>query len=261
MGKNSEIDLQNNFSWNRTLFSDYNEILAYYQSISCIENANKGSLLDLACGEGYLTSLYQNNFNEIVGVDAAKKYLSKAKNKVQKAKFYHSTIEDFQISKKFDNVFLLLILEHVTDPIQVLKKASSFLKNDGKMIVHVPNSNAINRRLAVKMGTLKSCDELSPFDINIVGHRRSYTRQTLTKDIEEAGLKPIKFGGIFYKMLSYSQMNWFLKNGQWESGHGWGRVEGNPIKKDWKREFCRACYEIGKEHPDDCNVIYSVIQK
>jgi len=110
------------------------------------------------------------------------------------------------------------------------------------------------------MGTLASCEELSPFDINIAGHRRSYSMKTFTDDITAAGLKIEKTGGVFYKMLSTPLIDWFLKNGLWEDGgFGWGRV-GGP-QKNWKEEFCRASYELGKEHPEDCNVVYACITK
>lgn len=76
-------------------------------------------------------------------------------------------------------------------------------------------------------------------------------------DIESAGLKIVSTGGILLKMLSNAQMDWFLRNGLWErGGFGWGRV-GQETAKDWKAEFCRTCYEIGKGYPDDCNVIYA----
>jgi SAM-dependent methyltransferase len=251
---NSELALQEKFSWDRTLFGDYNQILVHYQALSCIEISKPGTLLDLACGEGIMTEYFTSKFDRVVGVDAANIHLEKARKRLPMVEFHHCLIEDFETDEKFDNVFLLMILEHVQDPIAILKKASSFLKKDGNLIVHVPNSNAINRRLAVKMGTLVTCEELSPFDINIVGHRRSYTLQTLKADIETAGLKPVKSGGVFYKMLSTAQMDWFLKNGQWDSGHGWGRTGVENV--NWKEEFCRACYEIGKEQPEDCNVIY-----
>lgn len=39
-----------------------------------------------------------------------------------------------------------------------------------------------------------------------------------------------------------------------EGGFDWGRV--GTERKDWKFEFCRACYEYEKTRPDDCNVIY-----
>jgi 2-polyprenyl-3-methyl-5-hydroxy-6-metoxy-1,4-benzoquinol methylase len=255
----SEKELQENFSWDRTLFGSYNQILVHYQAISCLENSKKGSLLDLACGEGMMTSYFANEFERVVGVDAASIHLNKAKERLPSVEFHHALIEEFETEEKFDNVFLLMILEHVQDPVQILKKAASFLKEDGNLIVHVPNANAINRRLAVKMGTLLSCDELSPFDINVVGHRRAYDLASLQKDVKDAGLQTLKTGGVFYKMLSTPQMDWFLKNGLWDAGHGWGRSDGE--KKDWQIEFCRACYEIGKEQPEDCNVIFACINK
>jgi|SRR5882724_4885855 len=254
----SEKDLQETFSWDRTLFADYNQILVYYQALSCMENSEGSSLLDLACGEGIMTEYFSKKFSRIVGVDAASVHLEKAKKRLPNVEFHESLIEDFETTEKFDNVFLLMILEHVQDPVKIIAKAASFLNKNGNLIVHVPNANAINRRLAVKMGTLTTCDELSPFDIQIVGHRRAYTLDSLQKDVELAGLKVSKNGGIFYKMLSTPQMDWFLKNGLWDSGHGWGRT--GVTDKDWKKEFCRACYEIGKEQPEDCNVIYACIR-
>lgn len=103
-----------------------------------------------------------------------------------------------------------------------------------------PDAVAINRRIAVIMGTLLSCEGLSPFDAQIVGHRRSYTLASLKADVEHAGINITLTGGIFYKMLSTAKMDWLLRNGLWEEGgFGWGRVGG--IKKDWRTEFCRAC--------------------
>ncbi len=83
-------------------------------------------------------------------------------------------------------------------PIAVLQRAAGLLEEDGVLLVHVPNANATNRRLAVLMGTLTECEELSPFDIEIAGHRRSYSLTTLTQDIENAGLQVTKTGGVFY---------------------------------------------------------------
>ena len=241
-------------------FPSYNIILGQYQALSCVENAGGESVLDLACGEGTITAIFAKHYRRVVGVDASRAHLKVAHKMLPNVEFHHSLIEELGLDEKFDAIFMLNILEHVVDPIQVLGKAASFLKEEGTMIVQVPNANAINRKIAVLMGTLRSCEELSPYDINVAGHRRSYTLTTLQDDIRKAGLRVAKVGGIFYKMLSTSQMDWFLKNGLWkEGGFGWGRVGGE--KKDWKAEFCRACHEIGKERPEDCNIIFACIKK
>ncbi len=252
-----EKERQEEFPWQRgTFHAEYNAFLAHYKVVSCLEHAKGKSLLDLACGDGLMTEMFSHHFENIVGVDASSKHVGEARKRLPNAEFHESLIEDFNTEQKFDSVFLLDILEHVIDPVAVLKKAASFLNEDGVLIMHVPNAQAINRRLAVLMGTLTSCEELSPFDINIAGHRRAYDLNSLTKEVEDAGLNVEKTGGIFYKILSTPQMDWFLKEGLWEEGHGWGRT-GQETAKDWKAEFCRASYELGKDNPNDCNIIFA----
>lgn len=261
MDRRSEKELQESFPWQRAKFhSEYNEILAKYKVKSCLENAVGDSLLDMACGDGMLTAQFARHFKTVVGVDASSIHLSEARKRVPTAEFHESLIETFECERRFDSVFVLDLLEHVQDPVAVLQKAASFLKPEGRLVVHVPNSEAVNRQIAVKMGTLTSCEELSPFDIEVAGHRRSYDLQSLQQDIETAGLTVSKTGGIFYKMLSTPQMDWFLKNGLWDAGHGWGRT-GMETTKDWKAEFCRACYEFGLSHPEDCNIIFACIKR
>jgi len=253
---------QERYKWNRSQFGNYNSILGYFQVQSVLENAKGDSLLDIACGDGTLTALFckSKKFKRVVGVDASKIQLKRAKKNCPQAEFHESLIENFETDEKFDTVVMLNLLEHVVDPVFVLKKAASFLKKDGVLIVHVPNALAINRIIARIMGTLKSEYELSPYDIKVAGHRRSYDMDLLLKDIRKAGLKVIKTGGVFYKMLSTPQMDWLLKYGPWKGNKfGWGRV-GGP-KKDWRFEFCRACYEFGKTRPNECNIIYACCTK
>ena len=261
MNAKDEKQLQETFPWQRATFhTAYNEVLARYKVESYLEHAVGDSLLDLACGDGMLTALFARHFRTVVGVDASSRHLTEARARVPGATFHESLIEDFESDQRFGSVFLLDLLEHVNDPVSVLAKAASFLEPGGRLIVHVPNCEAVNRKIAVLMGTLSSCDELSPFDLQIAGHRRSYVLESLRRDIEQAGLKVLETGGIFYKMLSTPQMDWFLKNGLWDSGHGWGRT-GMEKDRDWRAEFCRACYEYGKDHPEDCNIIYACVAR
>lgn len=261
MSANNEKELQESFSWARSqVFSSYNEVLGFYQAKACLEHARGKSLLDMPCGDGVLTAMLAPAFTRVVGIDASVHHLELAKKMLPEVEFHDALIEEFETSERFSTITMLNILEHVVDPVDVLKKAASFLDENGILLVHVPNAHAVNRKLAVLMGTLTECEELSPFDIEIVGHRRSYTLNTLCDDVRKAGLKVVNTGGVFYKSMSTPQIDWFLKNGLWdEGGFGWGRVGGE--KKDWKAEFCRASYEFGRQHPEDCNIIYACITK
>jgi 2-polyprenyl-3-methyl-5-hydroxy-6-metoxy-1,4-benzoquinol methylase len=261
LSEGNEKDLQETFTWARSkMFSDYNGVLGYYQAQACLEHRIGNSLLDMPCGDGILTSILAPSFERVVGVDASSQHLALARENLPEVEFHEALIEEFQTSERFDTITMLNILEHVVDPVEVLQKAASLLADDGRLLVHVPNANAVNRRLAVLMGTLSDCEELSPFDVHVVGHRRSYTLATLCADIEKSGLKVNATGGVFYKSLSTPQIDWFLSNGPWEEGgFGWGRVGAE--NRDWKAEFCRASYELGKQHPEDCNIIYASITR
>lgn len=252
-----EKALQEQFSWARSeMFADYNSVLGHYQALSCLERARGTRLLDVPCGDGTITAMLAPRFARVVGVDASSTHLDKARRRLPEVEFHHALLEEFDTAERFDTITMLNVLEHVVDPVLALRQAGRLLDDGGRLLVHVPNANAVNRRLAVLMGTLTSCDELSPFDINVVGHRRAYTLESLAADVRAAGLRVEDTGGVFYKMLSTPQMDWFLKNGPWAAGgFGWGRV-GAETAKDWKAEFCRACYELGKQQPEDCNIIF-----
>ena len=256
----SEKARQESFTWSRTTFhSEYNRFLAEFKVESCLEHARGDSLLDIACGDGLMTQMFAQRFATVVGVDANGNHLAEARKRLPGVEFHESLIEDVALPRRFDTVTMLDLLEHVGDPVGVLRKAAGFLEDDGVLIVHVPNARAINRRLAVLMGTLETCEELSPFDLQVAGHRRSYSLPTLCADVERAGLKVTRTGGIFYKILSTPQMDWFLKTGcgrkAGSAGGGWAaraRTEGRVLPR-----FLRA----RKQHPEDCNIIFACVTR
>jgi len=256
-----EIQRQNSFPWQRGKFySAYEQLLGYYIVQSVVENMQPPSLLDLACGNGQLTNIMSPYFDRVVGVDASAMHISEAKKTYHDIEFIQSLAEEYQDSSMFSTITMITLLEHVQDPSALLAACAKHLVKGGVMIAHVPNAIAVNRRISKIMGSLSDEYELSPFDKDIAGHRRSYDISLLVQDFQKAGLKVIKTGGVFYKMLSTAQINWLLENGPWEEGgFGWGRI-GAEKSKDWRKAFCDACYEFGKERPEDCNVVYAVGQ-
>lgn len=254
----NEKERQDAFPWTRSEYHEtYNRFLCDFKIEDCLSHIQGDSLLDLACGDGLMTEEFARSFSKVVGVDASGDHLAKARSRCPHIRFVESLIETCELDETFDAVLMLDVLEHLIDPVAALKKAASFLKSGGRIVAHVPNSQAVNRQINVIMGSLTHCEELSPFDIEIAGHRRSYSLASLRKDFESAGLRVVAEGGIFFKMLSTPQMEWLLAQGEWDGGgHGWGRSD--QPDRDWRTEFCRACYEFGKQRPDDCNVIYAV---
>lgn len=261
-GIQEELARQEATPWERGKFlKSYELVLGDYTVRSALEHAKPPSLLDVACGNGLLTNMLAPHFSRAVGLDASLALIEKASECYPGIEFVHTLAEEYRTDELFTTITMFDLLEHVVDPVSLLSSVVSHLDPEGVLIVHVPNALAVNRRIAKLMGALEDEHELSPFDMNIAGHRRSYDMQMLLRHVEASGLRVVDKGGIFYKMLSAPQLNWLLEQGLWEKGgYGWGRV-GSEKVKDWRKAFCDACYEFGKDHPEDCNLVYAVIQR
>lgn len=68
--------------WNRTsYFADCNSMLAYCQAQSLLEHAHGDSLLDIGFGDCVLTEILCSKFRRVVGTDASRTHLEKAKER------------------------------------------------------------------------------------------------------------------------------------------------------------------------------------
>jgi len=221
-----------------TTQGDYTSILVKY-AYQTIEPFFKGAnCLELGCGNGLMTTHLVNVFNQVIAVDGSKKFCEIVTNriKVDNLKVICSTFESVEFNEKFDTILMAHILEHVDQPIELLKKASNWLKEDGVILLCVPNSNSIHRQLGLKMGLLSRLDELNETDIKL-GHRRVYNWELLKKHINASGLKIKQTGGIFFKPLTNSQMmEWF------------------------DEKLMDGFYELGKDFPDISVLIYTICQ-
>jgi hypothetical protein len=117
----------------------------------------------------------------------------------------HTLFEEFEPDTRFNTIVMSCIIEHVIDPALVLRRAASWLTDDGVIVLVVPNKLSLHRRVGLRCGMLQSMEELSEQDL-AVGHRRLYTVASLTEEIAGAGLFTRDIEGIFLKPLSSSQM-------------------------------------------------------
>ena len=164
------------------------------------------------------------------------------KNGVTNTEFHFSLFEEFNSEKKYDYIFASYILEHVLDPVEVLKVARKALKDDGILFVIVPNANALSRQLSVHMGFYDDLKSLTENDI-YHGHRRVYDRVDLNKDIEASGFYNISQGGIMLKILADFQMDKLIED------------------KTLKNEQLNGLYKLGMEYPDLCGSLFSILKK
>ncbi len=114
---------------------------------SCHFLVKKGSdVLDIGSGLGF-SLLFLNNMGcNAYGIDPdenAKKVAKKFK-----LNFHLGFIEDKPFNnKKFDYVIANQVLEHINDPISFLKFCKKRLKPNGEIILSLPNTDSLGRRL------------------------------------------------------------------------------------------------------------------
>lgn len=61
--------------------------------------------------------------------------------------FHLSRIEDFRSDRKYDLILLLNLIEHVDDPVAVLKAMGKLLAPGGKILAKTPNHDSLDARL------------------------------------------------------------------------------------------------------------------
>ncbi len=192
--------------------------------------------LELGPAEGQMTPLILSHFPSVTVVEGSETLLNQIPDHPNLTKI-HSLFETWECTEPFDTIIMDHILEHVSDPIQILTKAKTWLADDGVLLVGVPNALSFHRLAAVKMGLLKSPDELDKRDFAL-GHQRVYTHETLKKDLQHAGWKIIHFGGLLLKPFTYFQM-----------------------EKIMTPEILRAFVELGKEYPENSAELFAACHK
>lgn len=165
-------------------------------------------VLELGFGDG-ITFRNLAPYCDLSVVDGSKLIINEAQ-KVRdqigtNSKIYESYFEDFEPGTTYDCIFASHVLEHVVNPELIMSKMDQWLKPGGTVIIIVPNSGSLHRRLATLMGLQARLDSLSERD-NLVGHLRVFNLAELELLLEQSGWDIQERRGFFLKPLANSQM-------------------------------------------------------
>ncbi|NWG36464.1 class I SAM-dependent methyltransferase [Nitrososphaera sp.] len=227
--------------------SPFEDVLGFFQIQAAIEMCRGEEILDVGCGDGYLTRELLKHFKNVTGVDESTVALNKAKINAKGATIIQSSIEDFKPARKFDTVLMINVLEHVKEPVKKLATISKWLKGNGQIIIHVPNAYSVHRRLGKYMNLLNNCTDLNDAD-RAIGHKIVFDMNGLIKTVKKAGLVPVRQGGLFFKPLSGPQMVRLYNAGLWE----------NDEQRD---RYFKALNKLGTDFPELASIIYVVCKK
>jgi len=100
----------------------------------------KLDLLDVGSGIGiFLYEMKKKNWN-CLGLDLDKRY-KKFCNDFLRIKVLDKRLQDLRLKKKFNLITFNKVLEHLEDPISMLKESKKLLKSNGSVYLEVPDSN------------------------------------------------------------------------------------------------------------------------
>lgn len=243
MARNYNKEIVDNCDRNYAYNFDF-DVMHPYMLKSFEPFFNKGSLLELGCFKGDFTKRFMQYFNDITCVEASDEAILEAKTKVNdNVTFMHSKFEDVELPRKYDNIILTHVLEHLDDPVAVLRRINDeWLTENGRFFLVTPNAMAPSRQIAVKMGLITHNCAVTPAEAQH-GHRITYTLDTLERDAKEAGLTVIHRSGIFFKALA---------NFQWDR-----LLQTDIISK----EYLDGCYTLGQHYPELCSSIFLMCKK
>ncbi len=203
-----------------------------------------GKLLELGSYKGDFTRRFLDRFDDVTCVEASGEAIAEAKRKLSgKVTYVHSTFETAALPHRYDNIVLTHVLEHLDDPVRVLKRINDeWLTEGGRLFLVCPNANAPSRQIAVKMGLISHNAAVTPAESEH-GHRRTYSLDTLERDAVEAGLTVVHRSGVFFKALA---------NFQWDR-----LLQTDIISK----AYLDGCYQLGQQYPDLCSSIFLLCER
>ena len=119
--------------------------------------------LELGPADGQMTQLLLNHFAHLTVVDGSSELLACIPESASLIKV-QSLFEQYAPHGAFTTIVMEHVLEHVDRPIDLLKRARSWLAPGGRILAGVPNGHSIDRLVAVKMGLLSEPCELNARD-------------------------------------------------------------------------------------------------
>jgi SAM-dependent methyltransferase len=182
-------------------------LLTWYPRRVLQHGGTASSLLELGLGHGYTTEIFSRHYPRHLVLEGSSAVISNFRDKHPEcsAEIIQTYFESFETEERFEVIVMGFILEHVDDPVLILRRFREFLVPGGRIFLAVPNAEVMNRRLGCLAGMLKDVTKLSEND-HLLGHKRYYTVNTLRGDLQQAGYSVTRLEGIYLKPFTTSHI-------------------------------------------------------
>ena len=197
-------------------------------------------ILELGCADGVATEMLLQQAGSLDVVDGSPTYCAIVRDRIKDSRLNitNCLYEEFEPSRRYDDIVIARSLEMVADPVVVLARIRTWLATGGRLHIVVQNAGSVHRRIGVALGMLPRLDAISEANA-VIGNRRIHTREMLHQHVREAGFEAQFVKGYFLKPFDLATMS-----------HACA---------DLVNELIPALYEVGTSVPDDlCCFFYAL---
>lgn len=95
------------------------------------------AILDLACGQGFFSNHFEKAGGEVIGVDASRQLIARAKEAFRRVKFYVGQADklSFIKNKTVDKVAIILAIQNIQEVGSVFKECARVMKSGGRLFI------------------------------------------------------------------------------------------------------------------------------
>ena len=119
-----------------------------------LEKANispRSTVLDIGCAEGDFLRVLHTKGHAVYGIDYSSYATELCHKEFGKERIHCGELHDMPFSDVcFDAIFMIDVLEHTRDPLQVLHELQKYLKPEGKLVLILPNLEGLLRKVMGK---------------------------------------------------------------------------------------------------------------
>ena len=176
-----------NHFWMQWRFRILIKILSRYK-------LSEKSILEIGCGNGIFRTQMEKEGFTVDGCDLNEAALNIAPKGKGRLMLYNIFDRNTQILHNYKSIFLMDVIEHISDDTLFLKTAIEYIKNDGYVVINVPAYKFL----------------YSKYDKE-VGHLRRYNKKQIKEILEKCNIRLcyIQYWGFFLIPIAFLRKLYF----------------------------------------------------
>jgi 2-polyprenyl-3-methyl-5-hydroxy-6-metoxy-1,4-benzoquinol methylase len=173
----------------------------YHKLLQAVVHVSRPSILDVGCFTGGLLQVLEQNGWDVYGLELQPEAVEVAKGRLPGRVFQADLHSRHFPQRQFDVVSLLGVIEHVKDPMRMLRRCAEVLAPNGTLILQTPNSGSF---LAHAMRQF--WPPYAP-----VEHIHLFSHRAMRRAISQVGLQNVRILN-HWKRLPVAYVNEMLRN-------------------------------------------------